>query len=99
MDRKVVIPKSVNILGHTYKIVMTLDLKGNEAGVTQFPQRIIKLHKKLTGEMLWLTFLHEIKHAYDFENGDTQLFHPQVQEKQCEQFASFISSLQKQGVL
>jgi len=96
---KVKIPKAVNILGHNYKIIMTEDLKQNEAGVTLFPQRIIKLHRKLKGDMLWLTFLHEIKHAYDFENGDTQLFHAQVQEKQCEQFASFITSLQKQGVL
>lgn len=98
---KMKIPKSVNVLGHVYpvQIVTEKSLGGEIAGITLFPQRVIKLNKQLVGELRWLTFLHELKHAYDFENGDTQIFDAQAAEKSCESFASFIRSLQKQGVL
>jgi hypothetical protein len=68
-------------------------------GMCKFPDRLIVLSKELKGELLHLVFWHECRHAYHFENGDTQILHPQVQEKDCEQFASFVSSLKKQGVL
>jgi len=95
------IKKSVNILGHEYKvkIVDSKYLPDNTVGLCRFPDRIILLSKDLKGEMLQLVFWHECRHAYHFENGDTQILHPQVQEKDCEQFASFVSSLKKQGLL
>lgn len=95
------IKKSVNILGHEYKIKMVEQkaLPEPAVGMCKFPERVILLSKELTGELLKLVFWHECRHAYHFENGDTQILHPQVQEKDCEQFASFISSLKKQGAL
>jgi hypothetical protein len=92
------IRRSVNILGHDYKVKRE-PLGGNVAGVTRFPERTIALEKTLKGETLTLTFLHEIWHAYQYENGDMQIMHPQVQEKSCDQFASFIISLKKQKVI
>lgn len=98
---KMKIPKAVNVLGHQYKIKLVSgeDLGQNTAGATFFPQRMILIDKSLHKELLWLTFLHEIKHAFDYENGDTQILTNQTLEKSCDQFASFILSLQKQRVL
>ncbi len=93
------IPKSVNVCGHVYKVQISKKLDADVAGLTTFPTRLIEFSAELEGELRWLTFLHELKHAFDFENGDSQLMHEQTAEKSCEQFASFISSLQKQGVL
>lgn len=92
---------SVNILGHDYKVkrVNQTTLPENAIGLCKFPQREILLSKDLKGELLFLVFLHECRHAYHWESGDTQILHPQVQEKDCESFASFVSSLKKQGVL
>lgn len=95
------IKNKINILGHDYKVAIVdqSKLPENAVGLTRFPDRLILLSKDLKGEMLKLVFWHECRHAYHFENGDTQILHPQVQEKDCEQFASFVSSLKKQGAL
>jgi Zn-dependent peptidase ImmA (M78 family) len=98
---KMKVPKSVNVLGHVYKVKIATEkqLGADIAGLTLFPQRHILINQTFSTELRWLTFLHELKHALDFENGDTQIFEAQAAEKNCEQFASFITSLQKQGVL
>lgn len=95
------IPKSVNIFGHNYSVKMvTLKQMGaNHAGCVRFPQREILIAKEQAAELRWLTFLHEINHARQFEMGLTQVFGSQLAETDCEQFASLISSLQKQGIL
>ena len=95
------IPKSINILGHDYKVVWVepKKMEQNVAGTCSFPDRAIRLSKDLKGEMLWLVFLHECRHAFHYESGHTQIIHPQVQELDCESFASFVSSLKKQGVI
>ncbi len=95
------IPKRVNICGHVYSvsIVPASKLGNGEAGVMRYPQRQILIAKELSQEIRWLTFLHEINHAKQYETGMTQIFGKQLCETDCEQFASFISSLQKQGVL
>jgi hypothetical protein len=93
--------KSVNILGHEYKVFVLPPSKmpANVAGLCEYPQRTIKLSSELKGEMLWLVLLHECRHAFHYEGGMTQIIHPQVQEIDCESFASFVSSLKKQGVI
>lgn len=98
---KTKIPKVVNIFGHEYKvrIVASSKLGAGQAGVVQFPQRVILIAKEMGHEIRWLTFLHELNHARQFEMGLTQVFGSQLAETDCEQFASLISSLQKQGVL
>lgn len=95
------IPKVVNVLGHEYtvELVPASSLGRNTAGLTTYPARKIELDESYTGELVWLVFLHELKHAYDYECGLTQIFTPRELEKECDAFASFISSLQKQGIL
>lgn len=98
---KTKIPRSVNIFGHTYsvRIVGTDKLASGHAGIAKFPQREILIAKGMGAELTWMTFLHEICHARQFETGLTQVFGSQLAETDCEQFASLITSLQKQGVL
>lgn len=95
------IPKSVIIGGHKYiiKIVDHTKLKSNEGGLMRYPQRHILIAKELSKELRWLTFLHEVFHGFTYEYGLTQIFGNQLAETTCEQFSSFIQSLQKQGVL
>jgi hypothetical protein len=95
------VPKSVNILGHVYQVKRTPQKKlpENTYGLCEFPTRVIKIANELHGELAWLIFLHECRHAYHWEFGFTQIMHPQVQELDCESFASFVLSLKKQGVL
>ncbi len=95
------IPRTVNVLGHDYQVrlVKPASLGGNTVGRCHHPKRLIEISNELSKEERWLIFLHEIRHAYQFESGDTQIMQSQTQEKDCEQFASFVSSLQKQGVL
>ena len=98
---KMKIPKFVNIHGHNYKIqLVTADkLKNGEAGVMRFPERVILIAKNMSPEIRWLTFLHEIRHAAQYETGMTQVFGKQLAETDSEIFVSLITSLQKQGVL
>ena len=98
---KIKIPKKVNICGHDYsvQIVPQKKLNPGEAGVMRFPQRVILIAKEMSPEIRWLTFLHEIRHATQYETGMTQIFGKQLAETDCELFVSFITSLQKQGVL
>jgi hypothetical protein len=95
------IPKQVNILGHVYKVITVKEetLPQGSGAECSFPDRIIRISDSLKGELKWLIFLHEVRHGYHFENGSTQIMHAQVQEMDCEQFASLISSLQKQNIL
>lgn len=95
------IPKSVNIFGHTYsiKVVPSAKIDGGAAGLMRFPQREILIAKEQSKEIRWITFLHEISHARHYELGYTQIFSEQVAESDCEQFASLITSLQKQKIL
>lgn len=95
------IPKSVNILGHEYKIkrVKQEKLTDGRAGECEFPTRVITISSEITGEFAYMVLLHEIWHGIQFESGDVQILHDQVIEKHCDRFASVIRSLQKQKVI
>jgi hypothetical protein len=95
------IPKSVNIMGHEYRIKRLPQDKmpQNRMGECEWPSRVITLSKELTGELAYSVFLHEVWHGVQFESGDTQILHDQVCEKHCDRFASIIRSLQKQKVI
>ena len=98
---KMKIPRSVNVLGHDYKIrlVAAAKLGAEHDGVCCYPEREIILNKECEKELRWLAFLHELRHAVQFESGLVQLLGQQSCETDADQFASFISSLQKQGIL
>jgi hypothetical protein len=93
--------KVINVLGHDYKIeiVPQSKLLGGRSGECEWPTRIIRLSKELKGEMLFIAFWHEVWHASQFESGDMQILHDQVQEKHADRFASMMSSFKKQGFM
>ena len=97
------IPKSVNILGHEYKVArvdpVKMTTKAVQAGECEWPTRKILISNELAGELAYIVFLHEVWHGVQFESGDTQILHDQVIEKHCDRFASVIRSLQKQKVI
>jgi len=99
--KKKKLPKSVNILGHVYqvKIVPQDKLPNGVNGLCEWPTRVISISKDLQGEMAIAVFWHEVWHGVQFENGDMQILHAQVQEKHCDMFSSIISSFKKQGIL
>lgn len=97
---KIKIPKLVNILGHKYKVIMLHpDKLRGRLGECEHPSRIIRIANNLGKELAWTVFLHELKHAQQFECGLTQIMDHQAQEMDCDLFSNFISSLQKQGIL
>lgn len=98
------IPKSVNVLGHTYRVQFMPREKINpdhRSGECQWPERIIRIATEIRSnkKYAWLVFLHEIRHAYQYEAGDMQILSSQATEKDADGFASFIASLKRQRVL
>jgi len=93
--------KIINILGHDYKVTKVPQKRLGEGviGLCIFESKQILLLNSLTGELLYRTLLHELRHAFQYESGFTQLLHPQSQEIDCEQFASFIVSLKRQRIV
>lgn len=64
-----------------------------EIGSAIYPTRIIKIDNTLSGELLTLTILHELRHAYQFETGLMQILGPQARELDADGFASFLTSI------
>lgn len=99
------IPKKVNVLGHDYQVVIIDQDKfltqDGRVGECEYPVRIIRISSDLMSnkEYAWLVFLHELRHAYQYECGDSQILQSQQIEKDADTFASFISSLKAQKVL
>jgi hypothetical protein len=96
------LPKSVNVLGHDYSVTIVDQKKlpsPSTSAICRYPQREIWICKDLGKELRWLNFLHELRHAFQFEAGLTQILTAQMCEVDCEQFASFIQSLQNQKVI
>jgi Zn-dependent peptidase ImmA (M78 family) len=87
------IPRSINIFGKDCKIVKVKDLvKKHEAyGRFKHSNFTIELDSKISGELLRVTFLHELLHAV-FErlmlNDD---FDEKTEEKLCDQIATFLA--------
>lgn len=108
------LPRKINVMGHDYaikivppeKMLMHGKQKGDvqilsygALGECEYPTRIIRLSNLVGGELLYYTLLHELRHAYQFEAGWTQILGTQAMELDCEQFTSMIVSLQKQGIV
>jgi hypothetical protein len=106
------LPKEVNVMGHDYAIKLVapekmqygkqkqaMILSSGAVGECEYPTRIIRLSTLVTGALLYYTLLHEIRHAYQFEAGWTQVLGSQAMELDCEQFTSLVVSLQKQGII
>jgi len=98
---KTKLPKKVNVLGHDWKVevVHPRVFEDKRLGEAEYPKRIIRIGKHTPLDMRWPIFLHELKHAYDYESGMCQILDRQAEEIQADNFATFIMSLQKQGVL
>jgi hypothetical protein len=110
---KLKLPKFVDIAGHKYRVQVVPSekmmygrqkagvqiLSSGPMGECEYPTRIIRINTNVQGELVPITFLHEIKHGHQFENGWTQIMNPAVMEMDCEQFVSLVSSLKKQGIL
>lgn len=75
-----------------------MKLQGRRIAEAEYPNRIIRIAKELTGEMEWSAFYHEYRHAMQFELGWTQIMDRQAMELDCEQFASAMVSLADQGL-
>jgi hypothetical protein len=96
------IPKSVNVLGHVYKVQWVHQAKlGDHRAHVEYPTRIIRMDNELNKNpyYAWLYFLHEVRHAYQFESGMTQLLGQQAMELDADGFASFVASLKSQGIV
>lgn len=88
------LPKRINISGHFYSIKRVKpDAIPGAVGVCQWPERQILLSTEIDGQMLFTTLLHEIRHAWQFESGFTQILHPQSLEVDADSFASLITSI------
>lgn len=89
------IPKSVNVLGHPYRIKMVdhLGLVVGQTGECDYNLREIRLLKGLNKESTFQVLLHEIRHAYQFESGFTQILDHQAMELDADGFVSLVTSL------
>lgn len=96
------IPKNVIVGGHLWKVILVPENKIEDPDTVahcRYPQRIITLLDNRTDEIMWMDFLHELRHAFQFEMGYTQIFQSQMAEIDADNFSSFIISLQKQKIL
>lgn len=95
-------PKSVNILGHEWKIkyVDEKKLPPRSWGMCTYPDRTIHiLNKKMCKTMFSVTLLHECRHAWQFESGFSNILDNQAMEIDADSYASFSLSLKKQGFI
>ena len=94
------IPTVINVLGHDYRVefVKPRELGKKSVGECLHSKRVIRLSNKLEGDYLLETLDHELEHAWHFESGEENLYTSKEIEKKCDAFASFRSSLRKQGV-
>ena len=75
VDNKVVIPKSIIILGRKYKIIETNDsIDGDKSknlvwGRIYFKEKIIKIYNNGDPYDVWDSIIHEIMHAVDYHIG------------------------------
>lgn len=90
------IPKSVNVLGHIYKIKIIeetgMHVLGH-MGECDYGLREIRIIKNLSEEVSFQVLLHEIRHAYQFESGFAQILDAQAMELDADGFVSLITSL------
>ena len=97
------IPKVVNILGHDYKVIWVdpSKLLAGRIAECEFPTRVIRMSLEIKSSkyMAWICFLHETKHAQQYESGLSQILDSQAMELDAESFVSFITSLKKQRVI
>jgi hypothetical protein len=105
-------PKSVNILGHIYKVEYVAPEKlrlgrqsdqtivGNFGlGECEWPSRVIRLNKTMGKGMMHTTLLHEIRHGFQFESGFTQVLSTQTLEIDADSFVSLVLSMKQQKVI
>lgn len=99
------LPKSVNVCGTDYACKLVKKMRGGECrsvmnGDKKNELRFSKkLFKSITPEAQNAYFLHEVKHAQQFETGLIQTLNSQGIEFDADSFASLVRSLKKQGVL
>lgn len=90
------IPKRLNIHGHWYSIRIvkqdSMHLPG-QCGSCEYPKREILLSAESDKEMMMLTLLHEIRHAFQFESGLSQVLGTQAMEMDADGFVSLVTSL------
>lgn len=92
--------RDINILGHSYKVfAVSADLlPSNTDGIMHWPERVIHVNDALHGEHRFVTIMHEVEHGRQYESGDINVYSDKEQERRCDAFASFVSSLKRQGV-
>lgn len=89
------LPKSVNVCGYQYSIktVKPSELPDGVIGLCNGTKKTILLSKEMKGELLVRTVLHEIRHAYQFESGSSQILTGQAMEIDAEGFAALVYSI------
>ena len=90
------LPKSVNVCGHTYKIIVRKDgtLKIPNAWGTCSPsKKEIEINAAIPKDRIVRVLLHEIRHAYQTESGLSQLLCDELAEVDAEGFASLVTSI------
>lgn len=94
------IPKKVNVLGVDFKVERVAPEKiQNDFGECSIGTRTIKINKNLDGEMAFVTFLHEYRHAVQFVCGSAQFLSHETMEVDSELFAYSVLSLIEQGII
>lgn len=89
------LPKSIQILGQPYRIVLDKGLikrEGIEGYVLAY-EYVIGIDASLKGLVLRRVLYHEIGHAYCYESGLHEILTGQSLEQFCQTFSGLLESL------
>ena len=89
------IPRTINIHGHIWIVepVSRVILGKGQDGMCYPVTRTIHYYQGLRNQARVATVLHEIRHAYQFESGFTQILDSQAMELDAEGFVGLVLSL------
>lgn len=90
------LPSKVNVHGHWYRVLVVPERKVPEGGIgyCEWPSRLIHVASELSDYEKLVTFLHEVRHAWQFETGFAhQILDEQAMEIDAESFASLALSV------
>lgn len=92
------LPKKINVLGTDYKIHQTSDVSlfhpdRATGGLSDVEGKNIFIDPGLSRKDFWMTFLHELKHAHQYESGLFQAMSEDIMEVDAETTARMLFNL------
>jgi hypothetical protein len=92
------VPKIIDVLGVKYKVIVTEKVNAyhpdrSTGALFDSTNKIIYLEPKTKPSEFWMNFLHELKHAHQWESGLFQAMSDDAMEVDAETTARMLTTL------